>query len=97
MDYTEEQFQAVLDERKEIVERIGSENIALRQHNYALKAELKCARDAIAEAYQKAAKIDHELSRLRIAVDSLACDLNPRKDEDMNHAFGAPKGLQLPS
>jgi hypothetical protein len=41
MTYTEEQFQAVLDERKEIVERIGSENTALRQRNYALKAAVK--------------------------------------------------------
>lgn len=41
MTYTEEQFQAVLDERKEVVERIGSENIALCQRNYALKAAIK--------------------------------------------------------
>lgn len=41
MTYTEEQFQGVLDERKEIVERIGSENTALRQRNYALKAAVK--------------------------------------------------------
>jgi hypothetical protein len=41
MIYSEEQFQAVLDERKEIVERIGSENTALRQRNYTLKAALK--------------------------------------------------------
>jgi hypothetical protein len=40
MTYTEEQFQAVLDERKEIVERIGSENTALRQRNYQLKAAI---------------------------------------------------------
>jgi hypothetical protein len=41
MNYTKEQFQAVLDERKEIVERIGSENTVLRQRNYALKAAVK--------------------------------------------------------
>ena len=46
MTYTEEQFQAVLDERKEIVERIGSENTAIHQRNYALKAAVKRLLDA---------------------------------------------------
>lgn len=47
----------------------------------AADERLKVAIAAMANAYQKAAKIDHEFSRLRIAVDSLACDLNPREDE----------------
>lgn len=67
----------------EPAEKIQLHVFACHERIHALKAELKAARNAMADAYQKAAKIDHEFSRLRIAVDSLACDLNPREDEDL--------------